>query len=106
MHLQNVIRNFLLGFTPDQLNEIYENYNAGCYDHLLKNPRKPLTHIQEIQGLTEYLVKFIINPDPRDEERPEALLKLVCNKDYIGFIEILDDQFYQEPLFRIVNKMS
>ena len=103
MRIDKAIENFVNGFTEGQLKTIYCFYKPDSYGHLLKNPINPLTIDEQREGLVKYLESFIIYADPGDEERPEALRDILKNKDYARFINILHDQHYQEPLYRVVN---
>lgn len=47
-----------------------------------------------------------MRPDPRDEERPPVLRKIVEDKDADSLLSVVaEDQFHLEPLYHIANRV-
>jgi len=78
--------------TTESIDTIFMAYDQGCYDHLLKFPRTHATDQQKRAALAAFMV---IMAD--DDIRGESL------RDTTNLVRTMEDQFFQEPLFHLLN---
>ena len=74
--------------TTESIDAIFRAYDQGCYDHLLESPRTHATDQQKRAALAAYMVIMADN---------EAL------RDTASLARTMEDQFFQEPLFHLLN---
>lgn len=98
---------FVNSISEEDLNRIYKDYEDHKYDGLLKNAHRQITTQQKRTILITYLDYFIsqYNPDKEEDldERVITLMKIVTYRNTGSLVSyIINDQFYQEPLYRLI----
>ena len=108
--MNHFIDNFIYGISNTKLNDLYSDYNNTSYGDLMDYPIKKLTLKQKKNALTEYLT-FIMYKDCQTKngeiynERMETLKPIIESLDYETFLDVMTDQYFQEPLYHEANKM-
>lgn len=107
MHTATEIHTWVQSIPDTALHRLYRLYVCGASDHLMRYPRRSLSSTEQRHALEHYLEQFTLRPDPRDEERPPVLRKIVHDKDVDSLLSVVaEDQFYLEPLYHIANRMQ
>lgn len=96
------LHQFVNNISEEDINKIYKDYDQHKYDHLLKIEHKILTLQQKRRFLITY-IEYFITKETNDDERTIVLTKIVTERDTSHLIShIINDQFYQEPLYRFI----
>ncbi len=100
-----IIEKFAAGATDATIATLFRSYDQGCYDHLLTYSRKdrPTRQRERRNALTMYLDHFINYAHEEDVERHDELMGCVQEGSYERLIHLLDDQYFEEPLYHTLN---
>lgn len=99
--MKTKIHNYVNNIVDSDINKIFSRYNDKYYKHLMDNNIIELDNNQKRKALYKYM-KYIIIDDIG--ERQEVLMDLVENNNYASLSRILEDQYYEEPLYHIANE--
>jgi len=100
--MQKEIRNFVCGFTVEEVNQVFRNYDDNCFDQWLINP-----HIGNMEcrkkAIVDYLEQTLIWEDPCERQR--KFLSCVTKKSPKKFISIIcSDEYFSEPLAHTLDQ--
>lgn len=96
------IQEYVNGLSDDQINEIYEFYDSGGYDHLMRYPSTVVPRLDmsyRRKHLIDYLGEYLENPDP---DVPNSVLDGTCS--FAKFCYTLQMQAIGEPLMHRLNQ--
>ena len=96
------IQEYVSSLTDGNINEIYEFYDSGGYDHLMRYPstvvpRSDMSYRRK--HLIDYLGEYLENPDP---DVPNSVLDGTCS--FAKFRYTLQLQAIGEPLMHRLNQ--
>jgi hypothetical protein len=101
------IDDFVEHISGDDLRTLFDRYSHFRYGHLMLDIVSPLSLSELRNALKIYLKKFILHQDVPDDERETKLWRSVSSNDCEALKQtIIGDQFFEEPLFHIVNQNS
>lgn len=90
----------------DVLDALFDRYHRGQYNSLLLNPVTRLSYDEMKSTLVEYMLYFTGPQASTDDGRKESLTTTMAKGDLKELVNLLKcDQYMEEPLFRIANKM-
>ena len=108
------IAGFVAALKNEHLEQIFSEYKQSVYGHLMDYPITPESDQNKKTALIQYLNQMIFvrsqitYPEGTKSDKELRIFgPIIQNLDFDAFISTLQqDQFYQEPLYEILNKLS
>jgi hypothetical protein len=101
------MKSYILAFVEklpkEVLESIFSHYTLENYGHIMLLPVVPLSLAQKRNALFLYLDAYITGKED-NEERQETLSAIVDKGDYGELQKVLDDQYFEEPLYHMANQ--
>ena len=95
---------FVHSFTNDEVESVFEDYESGCFDLLLRCDRENISSREsKYKAIRNYLIQTIMVEQKC--ERQTKFLKCVEEMSRKDFIELIqNDQYFSEPLMHTLNQ--